>query len=354
MAIVDYLQNLMEASPLSKSYFEQRFKSTPEYEQINRDAQKVYTDKLQVMINNEKAKLTTINFLKHVGFSKGDMSKTADLIHDIISELTLTVYMQKFMEMMKNNESTVEPIKNLYDSMSAEKKKVQGDNDAWKIVENSYMMLPDQEQIVIKNYNGTGETKTISIDNDARWYIGTAIPEEDLKKSPLYATLDSSQKNALISASKRGEMAVRRACPLDAKRSGHCGAVPYVEAYKNSIFVMLKHSKKDKSVASVFVDDEGNVIESKAPHNQSVIEKYHMNVVWLMNHEWISGTAWGGYAADRNFFFYKLKDKDLANHFYDHSGKNVTEVDREINDMRQKYQNGEISIDQLISMVGPS
>jgi hypothetical protein len=348
-----YLKKMfLESAALSKNYFEQKYKNRLDYDKIMSDVDKVYKDKLSIMINDMKIQSMTINFLRFITFEKKDLSQTADLIHDIISELDFKVYVQKFIPLMKDSNSQIETIKSLYEQIKKQKNDVTNNEQSWKIVEDSYVELPNQDKIVLKNFKGTNETKVIPIDNDAKWFVGTAIPEKDLKNSPLYAKLSPSDIKALTVASKRGEIAVRRACPLDAKRGGHCGAVPYVDSFKNSIFLMLKHSKQGQSVASVFVDDNGNIIESKAPHNQSVAEKYYLNLVWLMNHEWVKGTAWGGNAPDKNFFIYKLKDEELAKHMYDYSKKNLTNVDKEIYNMRKQYRSGSITADKLFDMIG--
>jgi len=350
MSILEHLQLMLEASALGKNFFEQKYKNSPNYNKVNELVNKEFTNKLQVMIVNDKIKQMTINFLKFIGYQNGNVSQVTDLIHDIISDFGINIYSQKYINLMKDSDSKLETIQDLYNKMKDEKNKKTNDENMWKIVENSYVELPNQNEVRIENFNGTGKEKVYPITNGYKWFIGTAIPEEELKNSELYNNLNQSDIKALTVASKKGELLVRKACPLDAKKSGHCGAVPYVDYYQEAIFLMLKKDKSSKSVASVFVDDNGNILESKGNFNTSVPEEFHINMIWLLNHEWINGTSWGGYAPDKNFFLYKLKDKELANHFYN-SGKNITDKDKKIQELKDEFERGKLSISRLYDML---
>ena len=276
-------------------------------------------------------------------------SESADLFHDIISEFDKNGLSQ-FFPMMKTVEAAkYSDIKDKYNKMKGSKDDKMSDDEAWDIVRKSYVELPNQEELKIENFKGSGETKIIPIDSGAKWIVGTTIPEDELKTSKLYKNLTPDGKKALTKASQKGDLALRGACPLDSRDSKHCGNLP--SNMEGDIFLMLKEPGSKQSMASVVVDADGLVRESKAPGNTSVIEKYYNNMVWLFLHEWVDGTIWGGYAPDRNFFPYKLKDQELKDHLYSKdSGKKWTDQEKIVGVIKDAYDSGELTIDEVFDM----
>ena len=61
MSILEHLQLMLEASALGKNFFEQKYKNSPNYNKVNELVNKEFTNKLQVMIANDR-KVYTIPF----------------------------------------------------------------------------------------------------------------------------------------------------------------------------------------------------------------------------------------------------------------------------------------------------
>lgn len=337
---------VLAASPLNKAFIESRFKDNKNFALIMKEVKAEVESQVKAVAPAKQLQNIT-NAIAFFAFNERIKPKdSAKLFHDIISDLGAEV-LDKNTSLFRTADVEYANLKRQYETLKKTKEESVSDED-WEPLANTYVLLPDQDRLVL----GKGTKKKIlDADTEARWYVATAMDEKELakfKKSKIWKTFSDADKQAVQTAHKKYGMNLRGACPYDAKLGKHCGNVPSQE--DGDIYLALRDGKK--TVATVVLNEDGTIRESKGVGNTKIPTKYKYNVAWLYAHKWVKGNRWGGYNPAINTWIHDIGDTEIEDLLYNDKSKEFDEYDLKIRDARNLYREGKITDEMLVDKVG--
>lgn len=142
------------------------------------------------------------------------------------------------------------------------------------------------------------------------------------------------------------------ACSVEAKVAHHCGNVPSLQT--GDTLYSLRNG--NKIAATVIVNDNGNIRESKGNYNAKIDKNYRNHMLWLFRHEHIKGIDdTGSYAPDRNTHLSDFLGDDNEEEIHQLKEEKPSLMsdtyDKTVFDLKKKYQQGQISDETLYDML---